>query len=298
MEIIKFFCRADNLLISLKPPFVPYLAIAGCVVTVVLLVLPLKKKGFVLLPGTISTLAIAVGLSVFMHMHYGIAEITYFTYKINDGIVLTNQNESLYIDITNGSSSPAYKASYIAEQHYSAEMAGILFTHYHKSHINTLQKLASSVNIHAVYLPYAGQEDAAYSMQAIEEVAKDRNIKIIRYSYNAPVPFQNCSVTVYEPEYISRSSHPIISLSIKAKGQEILYLGSSFNDAKRDLSEQAFAAEYIFYGQHHPVAKRSFKILSDAYPIYGNTERLALSEQKQKGTVFCNEENQYTVTLK
>ncbi len=298
MGIIEFLCRADNILISLRPPFVLYFSVAGCIATMILLALPLKKKGFILLPGGISTLAIAIGLGIFMHIHFDVTEITYFTYKINDGIVLTDQNESLYIDITNGSASPAYKACYIAEQHFSSELAGILFTHYHKSHINTLKKLANSVNIHAVYIPYTEREDIKYTMQAIEEVADEKNIKIIRYFYNTPLAFENCTVTVYEPEYLTRSTHPVVSLLLKTKDQEILYLGSSFNEAKQDLTPKSYAAEYIFYGQHHPIAKEPFAIPQNAYPVYGNQERLALATNKKHGTVFNNTENQYTVTLK
>lgn len=297
MDIVAYFCQADNLLLSVKQDFVFYIAVVGCIATVILLALPLKRRGFVLLPSGISLVSITVGLCIFFNMQYADTDITYFTAGINDGIVITDQNQSLYIDISTGASDPAYKAAYIAEEHYSAEIAGILFTHYHNNHINMFRKLSSSVHVHAVYLPRTDNENAQNHMYAIEDIALHRNIEIIWFEYDTPIPFESCTVTVFKPEYLSRSSHPVVSLEMRSKNQDILYLGSSFNDADRDLSKNAYNAEYILFGQHHPVAKNPYAVLTNAFTIYGDDDRFALSAEKRAGAILRND-GQYEIALK
>ncbi len=298
VRAVDALCSIDGLLISLRPMFVTYIAVTGCIATLILLALPLKKRWRILLPSGICILLISVSIGIFMHWHATITDITYFTYKENDGIVLTDRNRSLLIDISDGSSTPAYTGAYIAEKNYSVELAGVLFTHYHSKHAATLRKLARSVNIQAIYLPFTKNEGARNSMLSLEEVAKDCDIPIVWIEYNAPFFFAGSKVTVYEPQYLSRSTHPVISLAISAKETDILYLGSSFNDAKLDLSSEAKAAEYVIYGQHHPKVKNAYSVDTKAFPIYGDSERYAFSKDKREGHVIDKEEDIYTLTLK
>lgn len=297
MQAVDWICQSDNLLITLKPSFVFWITLTGCVVTLILLALPLKKRGFVLIPSCIGIVTVAIGLSVFLHIHSNNTQITYFTYKESDGIVLTDNNASLYIDISNGSSSPAYTAKDIAAENYSPELSGILFTHYHSYHVQTLRKLSNSVHIQKIYLPYATNEVSKNHMFDIEAMAERQELEIVRFSYGIPILFENCSITVLEPQYLSRTTHPVICLEIHAKNTDVLYLGSSFNDTKLDFSAIANRAEYIIYGQHHPVAKSPYSIVSAASPIYGSEDQYALSVNQQAGYIL-DINDQYEITLK
>ena len=298
MRFVDFLCAPDTLLISLKPPFVFYTSIIICVATVLLLILPLKKRAFVFIPSGVGVLIMAIGISVFMHQHFSITEITYFKENINEGFVITDQNESLYIDVSNGASSPAYTANYIAKEQYSPKLSGVLFTHCHSKHVSTLRKLANSVKVNAIYLPQtqnAETENHAYSLQ---ELAESMDIDVHYFAYGTPFSFASSTITVFEPVYLSRSTHPVISLELHAKETDILYLGSSFNETKQEYANCINRAEYIFFGQHHPKAKKAYDFEFEAIPIYCSEEQYLLSQNKILGVTLKSEADQYEIILK
>ncbi len=297
-RLVDYLCKTDDLLISLRPPLVPHIAVVGCIATLILLVYPLKKKGLLLLPSGISLALVAVYLTVFMHQHASITDVSYFTYKENDGIVITDRNRSLLVDISDGSASPAYTGAYIAEKNYCPELAGILFTHYHSKHVTTLRKLSESVNIHAIYLPITDYPDAQNHMYSIEEFAIEQGIPVIHVTYGKSFTFAGSTITVYAPQYLSRSTHPVVSLRITAKETDVLYLGSSFNDTKLDLTAEVSEAEYIVYGQHHPKVKNPYSVETNAYPIYGDSDRFVFSENKRAGYVMDGDGDIYVLPMK
>lgn len=298
MGIIERICQTDGLLITLKPPFVFWISLAGVLCTVLLLALPLKKKGLVLLPGCVSAVVIAICLGIFMHQHADVTNLTYFKYKGNDGFVLTDRNAALYIDISDGSSTPAYTGSYLAEENFSPELGGVLYTHYHTRHAQTLQKLAASTRIRKVYLPYTEDEAAEAMKLALAEIAMENAIEIVYFSYDTPIQFESCSITVLTPVYISRSTHPVVCLEVHKGDTDVLYLGSSFNDTKLDYSAYETRAEFIFYGQHNPVAKNVFSVYENAFPIYCNEDREKLAKNPISGYVMHTDEEQYEIVLK
>ncbi|MBQ4599168.1 MAG: ComEC/Rec2 family competence protein [Clostridia bacterium] len=297
LSLTQTICERDGLLISVRQDFVIWIAVLGCIATVVLLALPLRRKGFVLLPSAASILAISVGLVLFTNAHAAETTVTYFTAGASDGIVLTDNNQALCIDISNGGSAAAYKAEYIAEQNYCPELAGYMFTHYHERHINQFLKLTNRTNVHAVYLPLSDDPDDTSKINAICEIAESKNIEIVWFCYDEPFLFANSSITLFAPQDIKRSTHDVICLKIEAKEQEILYLGSSYYETAFSRDADIADAEYIIFGQHAPIAKKPFAVWSGAFRIYGSAYLAELSTHRRADAVL-GEDDQYEILLK
>lgn len=297
LRITQKICEQNNLLISIRQNFVITIAVIGCTLTLLLLALPLRRKGFVLLPAAVSILCISVGLCLFTNAHAKVTTITYYTAGNSDGIVVVDANQALCIDISNGGSAAAYKAEYIAEQNYCPELAGYMFTHYHDRHVNQFQKLTNRTNIHRLYLPYSSDADDAGNISSLCEIANSKNIEIIWFAYGEPVEFADSFITLYAPQDIKRSTHDVICLKIETKCQEALYLGSSYSETGITLESEIAQAEYIFFGQHAPIAKKSFEALTDGLCIYGSEHLADLSVQKTAEAVL-GEDDQYEILLK
>lgn len=297
LSLTQKICEKNGLLISVRQDFVIVIAILGCAATIVLLVLPLRRKRFVLLPSAASILAISVGLFLFTNAHAAQTTVTYFTAGASDGIVLVDNNKALCIDISNGGSAAAYKAEYIAEQNYCPELAGYMFTHYHQLHINQFLKLTNRTNVHTVYLPRSDDPDDASNLNAICEIAKDRNIEIVWFTYDEPFTFEGSVITLFSPQDIKRSTHDVICLKIEAKEQEILYLGSSYYETSFSRDTDIADAEYIIFGQHAPIAKKPFAVLSYAFRIYGS-EYLAELSTHRRADAILGKDDQYEILLK
>ncbi|MBQ5390148.1 MAG: ComEC/Rec2 family competence protein, partial [Clostridia bacterium] len=290
-------CETDELLLSVNHTFVILIATIGCACTLLLIALPLRRRGWIALPGCLSILCIGISILLYNHVHWKQTNITYFTVGESDGIVVTDQNKTLCIDISNGGSSAAYKAEYIASENHSPELGGYMFTHYHDLHVQQFLKLTNRTNVHTVYLPLSEKADDADKITSISEIAESRNIKVIRFAYGEPVRFADTTIILYAPQDIKRSTHEVIGLKIIAKNQEILYLGSSYYETNFALRDEIKNAAYIFFGQHAPIVKKPFAALTNAFQIYGSATLAAMSDQKRPD-IILDKNGQYEIILK
>ena len=297
LSLVEKICELDSLLVSVNHPFIIAVAVAGCVCTLLLIAMPLRKRAWIALPAILGILSITIFLFVFQNAHRAETHVTYFTSGDNDGIILTDQNKTLCIDISNGGSSPAYKAEYIASEHHSPEFSGYMFTHYHDLHIQQFLKISSRTNIQAVYLPISENDKDITRIDSISEIAKSRGIDIIRFTYGEPVHFEGCTILLYPLQDIKRSTHDVLCLQISAKEKSILYLGSSYDEVNFALESEILGADYILFGQHSPIVKKPFHAKTDAFEIYGDSNVAALSAQEQPDVVL-GEDGQYEIVLK
>ena len=172
-----------------------------------------------------------------------------------------------------------------------------MFTHYHAKHVNTFSKLVSRTRVHTVYLPISNSENSISYVKEIEGIATMHDIDVIKFEYGSSVEFQGCEVTVFSPIEIKRSTHPVINLSVTAKGTDVLYLGSSFSETDFEYQNLAHDAEYILFGQHNPVPKKEFKIDTNALTVYASEKHASLS--KDTGIDKIMQENDlYEILLK
>lgn len=297
LNFAQSICQADNLLISVKQDFVPIIAIIGIISTLVLVAIPLKRRYLVLLPCFISIISIAIGISVFMNIHYEEEKIVYYNSGISDGLLLLDNNKTLCIDVSNGGSSVAYYGEYVSDINYNPEISGYMFTHYHTLHVNQFEKLVGRTNVQNLYLPKPIFEDDEELYDDILSTANELKIPIITYEYGTPFSFEDCTITVFEPGILKRSTHESVSLKITSSNHDVLYLGSSFSETSQTFTEHIKNADHIIFGQHHPVPKKEFKVRSNATKIFGSEEIFLLSEQDENAVILKNGTH-YDIILK
>ncbi len=295
--LVEELASYDNLLIAVNHRFVLIIACIGIFVTLVLIAVPLRKRIIIGFPSIISVILIAVGLAIFYEDNYDETHVTYFTTRKSDAIVLTDTNRTMCIDVTNGSSAAMYYMQAVVKEHFTAEILSYVFTHYRSDHINSFKKLASRIKIKKVYLPIATEGKSAEYMHSAIAAAKKFNIEIVFYKYGMPFDFEQCEVTVFEPQFLKRTTHEIISLYISTYKDDMLYLGSSFSEGKLDLTSYINQSDYIIFGQHYPKIKEQFKVNSSAELIYGNTEIYEKSDNKLN-SIILNDGERYYFMLK
>lgn len=297
LSVMDTICQIDGLLISIRQNFVVIIAVIGIIATLILATLPLRKKALTFLPATISLISIFIGVAVFMQFHSRKTYVSYFNSGVSDGIAVVDNNSVLCIDISNGSSSAAYYSEHVADELYCPEIGGYLFTHYHALHINQFEKLTNRTHVKSVYLPEAIFEDDIDLRERICNIAFKKNIDIVEIEYDVPFSFEDCSIMVFKPQMLSRSTHEPISLKISTGAESILYLGSSFSETGYDFNEHAKNASFVFFGQHHPTAKKEFYVPTHSKVIFGNESIYALSGNKT-GAVVLNNGDRYDIVLK
>lgn len=288
INVVEKFAEKDNLLLSVNQKFVVILAIIGIIATLILVAVPLKKKIIVALPSIICMISIAIGLFIFYKDRSDEIHVSYFTSNVSDAIVITDSNKTACIDITAGTSAAMYLTQSVVKDHYSASISSYVFTHYRSGHIKAFDKLASRTEIKTAYFPVPSDEKSIGYMEDIIAVAQKHNIDIVKFDYNTSIEFQECEIIVLEPQFISRSSHEIISVYISTDKEDLLYLGSSFFDAKFDYSKYISDAEHIIFGQHYPKTKNRFLFETNAKLIYGSKEIYNMSDIPTDAIIMNN----------
>ena len=293
----EYICSFDNLLISVKHSFVIPISAICLIATVILTAIPLKRKTIILLPSVVCVLTLSFSIIIFNHCNFNNTQIIYFAESNNDGFVITSENDTMCIDISDGTSKPAYRAEYISEECYSPEISAFLFTHYHSRHVSMFSKLCSRTRVQSVYLPITYEDEKSVYMETIAEIANEKGIDLIWFDYGKPTRFRNCELIIFEPEYISRSTHPVINLRISSKENDILYLGSSFSDTEFEYENYSPNTEYLIFGQHSPIVKRAFTAPTNGEVVLGNDKLCELYFGKSASSVI-QENGEYEILLK
>ena len=296
LDIIEYFSEKCGLLISVNYNFIIYIAFAGIFLTLLLLALPLKRKILIAVPSILSVVSIIIGLFVVSAYRANNTYISYFTTGISDGVVVTDNNHTLYIDVTNGASSSTYFAKYLIRQSHTTEIDTYVFTHYRSDHAKALMRTLGQIEVKKVLLPVYEAANISY-MNDIIEIAENNNIDIEFYDYSTPLIFEGCTIELFNPDIIKRSSHEVISFNIVSKKQSVLYLGSSFSEAYAAYGNYTKDADYIIFGQHYPKAKIRFDFETNATLIYGNKTVYDLSDINSDAYVL-NDGAHYNILLK
>lgn len=295
--VVEEIASIDGLLIAINHDFVKLISVLGVAATLILVAIPLKKKFIILIPSLLSVLSITASLFFFYDTRLPETHVTYYNTAISDGIVITDTNRTACIDITSGTTSSMYYTQAVVREHYSTKISAYVFTHYRNNHVNAFEKLASRMKISKVYFPNATTENGLKYMNNLIEIAKLHDIEIIMFEYGQPIAFEECEITVLEPQFIKRSSHEVISVYVSTKEDDMLYLGSSFSDSNFDYSNYISDAEYIIFGQHYPKAKNEFELSTNANLIYGSKEIFDLSKPREK-VYLLNNGDRYNFLLK
>lgn len=297
LGITKHLADRPGLLVSVSHDFIKIILSVSVIFVVILLTMRLQKKWLILFPLFAGLLASGIGIAIFGNTHANEIHCIYFTNTGSDGIVLTANGKSMYIDISNGASGTVNKAEYISKTAFCPELSGYMITHYHETHIGSFDKLARSAYIETLYLPIPKEETETVIMHALCDTAVNRGVSVKLFDYNVPETFGACEIILYPPQSIPRSSHPSVSLKLTYRNQSILYLGSAFNETTLDWSDQVQYADFVLLGQHSPIAKKAFFLHTNAFLVYGDAQIFALSKNTNPGFVLY-ESGKYEITLK
>ena len=134
-----------GLLVPVSQGFIKIILAISMTAVLVLLILRLRRKWLIFIPLFAGLLFCGIGIATVNAARAGEMHCIYFTSAKNDGLVLTIDGKSLYIDVSNGSSPIVRKAEYISEIALCPELSGYMITHYHEMHIEVLISLRAEL---------------------------------------------------------------------------------------------------------------------------------------------------------
>ncbi len=226
IHIAEALARADSL-VSLEYHFTPII-ILGCAAALAVMS---AKNVEAMLPRVV---ALVISGSVFF-VSSAIYEANdserLFAYGDgrNDALAYVSSGECVLVDVTEGS--PRLLRSFVRELHAErvCEVDTLVFTHLHRRHALTLRKLSEQMLVRRLVLPEAVDEYDRLVLADLEELASELGVEVVSYPRPEAVKLTlgSLSLTIGEETYISRSTHPLISLVFEVAGERAAYLGSA-----------------------------------------------------------------------
>ncbi len=253
------FSELEGCTVSLHYPFERVLLPVAAAATVLLLILPLRKK--IILPTSTLcfTLVFFLCLGGYRYGHRDIWSADYVRNDDSEVLVLSDADTAILCDISSGVYSATYDAFSTAKDRYATEIHAYVLTHYHNRHMGTIRRLFEATPIHALYLPAPVTREEYYVMSHLLEWAEGCRISVTVYDRGHPVPIgQSLTLFVSEAEYLDRSAHPIGYVAVEANNKLLLYLGESVHESPHLASQIASLtdrADAVIFGLHGPVTK-------------------------------------------
>lgn len=223
----KMLSSADGIYVSLRYPFGKYFIFA--LLVLIFAFLFGKRIKYRHAAAAFAVLAVAFGTCVFAYdsHYYGTARTVVMNSAKNDAFIMKYGGRTVAIDISGGSYSFARD---MAEEIYDmqSERADILvYTHLHRHHAATLEKLASVIKIKVVVFPQAKTEAEAEYSAAIAEKAAMLGIDFYEYKNGAYIEAGDIRIDLPEYLRIPRSVHRLPYFTVSAENEKLLsYAGA------------------------------------------------------------------------
>ena len=200
-------------------------------------------------------------------------EFCYVPSGKNDGFVLHSDGKVLLCDMSNASVGYSRELEAEAEDSRASEIETVLLTHYHNKHISGFGSLCEREIVRNIILPSPSGEKERAVYNGLCDVADEYGVSVITLDDGELYPFGECEVSVYPRTALSRTSHPISGVKVVTHGEEIVLVSSSWNEGSEELAHDIGTAEYLFFGGHSPIYKKSFSLSND-----GSAKLVSLSE--------------------
>ncbi len=177
----------------------------------------------------------------------------------NDAIVIRAGSDTMLIDISDGSFGALASAYSEAASDGATEIDTLLLTHLHKRHITGVTQLSDTAYIRALILPDPETDTEMTVFDELTKLCREESIPLYTYADSDIVQWgENVEILPEERLYLSRSTHPIIALRIRANDAVFSYLGSSATEiaAYREQDD----ADAIVFGGHGPIVKKAITV--------------------------------------
>ena len=176
-------------------------------------------------------------------------------YDKNDAVILRAEKDFMLIDFSDGSYAALSSAYSAAADSGATEISALFLTHLHTKHITGIRRFCESTYVRAILLPSPQTEEEEKIAAALTAFCEAEGIPCHLYNEQDSVYWgDTVEILTGERRYLSRSTHPMLTLSVRANGAVFTYIGASAAEIPiyTDLAE----SDIIVFGSHGPTAKR------------------------------------------
>ena len=267
----------EHVVLSLNYPFM-YIAIIVIGITVAYsMIFKLRNVFIALTPYAVAVLLLILSISAFNYLNKDIVTTSYINgTSQSDMLVVSNDRESVIIDIGTGSNSAYFPSlSQVAEER-ATEIQAMILTKCSSTHPSTLINLFSNNMVRELWLPYPKNDDEYYLTVPVVTVAKKYGVDIYIYEEGKYLQtFDSINIEIYR-DSIERSAVPVFAVSINCRSERLVYVSPAFNECENadEFDLLLEKAEYVIFGNRGPLTKTLYTL-----PENCDTELVVFSDE-------------------
>ena len=183
---------------------------------------------------------------------------SYLSDRKNDGFVLKSDGRILLCESSDASFGFSGLLTDEMSELHACEIDTLLLTHYHNKHVQLVNRLSEREILRNLVLPEPTDERETDIYRSLCENAALHRVRVTTLETGAAFDFCGVAVTLFERAYLSRSSHPVTAVSLELNGDRLTMVSSSFNQSVPEITSALESSEYLIFGGHSPVYKKTF----------------------------------------
>ena len=265
LEGVSLFSRFRGITVSLEYDFFAVFIPLFSLITLLLLILKLRRKW--LIPATMGTALLSIALFLcFLRIPAADTVTADYLGKKDNSLLGFTAGEAIVIcDVTSGAYSAIEEARTLLAERHATEISAYVLTHYHKTHVGGLARLFGNTVVRTLYLPLPKNDDEQSAFRALLALAGEQNCAVTIYDRGTPLAFGELSLTISDEAYLKRSTHPTFYVSATAFDGTVIYVGESLHEDKtlyEELCQRTENTALLILGTHGPITKTKF-----SYPL-------------------------------
>ena len=178
-----------------------------------------------------------------------------FVYSEGECVMTRGESGLLAVDMGGGSVSAirrSLSASSLLRENY---IDTFVFTHLSSNHEKLVHFLLTNYKVDTLYFPNYASEHMAILASAGEEEAERYGVDVRYFEYGELFCSDGVMVEVSEMEYLDRSRIPLYSVSLKVRGESVLWLSSSYFDGEGGSTVYDGSYDYVILGTYGPIQR-------------------------------------------
>ena len=252
-------------MISLQGNYVGFIVIPVVLITLLLLVVDLKRLyPLTLVPGLACMLCFLMIFFVFSGMDQSLS-VLYRRSGKNEGMILVRGSEAMICDLSTTSLTQLRADWLEAQSEGATELSVLMLTHYHAKSATAVSRFAQTVLLRELWLP-APVDEAQWDLCAeLITVAIARDIRVTIYEPQMLLTvFDTGILTISDQFFTSRSTEPAFAVSLRYGESVICYHTASLQEY---FEANGMAHEctpmHLILGAQGPVPKKQIRASFD-----------------------------------
>lgn len=262
-DVVSFISNMDGVMLSLSYPRIEILVWGLFISFVVLLAIRMARKWIIFVPSIAFAILLCVNIGIYRGSRNDFLRAEYLQ---GDNLILSSANEVYICNMSDGSYGGLFESVEIAKENCFTKIDGIVISHYHSSHIMSLEGLAQNYKIGAVYLPMPQNPDEDLIMRSIVRVLLDEGVYAYVYENGRELGILSGKLCVSPRAYVSEYAHPSVAISFAYGDERITLLGKPYFETYLEKSElfKEFIedSDYLIFGADGRNPQNEYEIFS------------------------------------